>query len=296
VRVRGALIPRVRPFSGVRSVGHAAAVLLGCLLVSATLLHAAGGPADLGPPPPSAAAPFSGTSERADVLLARVYASAARDDEFVELVNVRADGIGLGSWSLSDGEAVATFPPEVVLPPGGRIVVTRNSTSYAEDLLAAADFTWDRGDARQMEGGVLRLADDGDEVFLTDPSGTLVDVLVFGDSPYAGPGWMGPPARSMGRGEIAVRRDDPLGFPLDRDDATDWDGPRVYRLGQSNVALDPVASSGPISALVLVSDEGSTRIPLSDRRSSIANRPSGVSRISTWAAATNGSSRMTSIS
>ena len=250
MRVRGPLILLRGPSPVVRTVGPTAAILLGWLLVSAPLLHAAGGPNALGTPPPSAAAPFSGTEDRAEVLISRVYASAARDDEFVELENVHAAPVDLSGWSLSDGEANVSFPLDVVVPPGGRIVVTRNSTSYAEDVLAPADFTWERGDARRMEGGVLRLADAGDEVLLADEQGGLVDALAYGDSLYSGPGWEGPAARGTGRGELAVRARDSSGFLVDVGDAADWDGRRTYRLGQSELDIESIESDGPATAVV----------------------------------------------
>src|SRR5437762_3494722 len=70
---------------------------------------------------------------------------------------------------------------------------------------AAADFTFDRGEAREMEGGVLRLADAGDEILLLDANASVIDAYVWGDSSYTGPGWTTRPAEKMGRGEIAVR-------------------------------------------------------------------------------------------
>src|SRR5439155_1055932 len=126
--------------------------------------------------PPSfgpAAASFSSGGDP-EVLLVRVYASAVRDDEFVEIENDRDEALDLTGWTLSDGEAAAAFPVDSSVPAKGRILVTRNATSYGEDTLAAADFTFDRGEARAMEGGVLRLADAGDEILLLDAKASVL--------------------------------------------------------------------------------------------------------------------------
>ena len=198
------------------------------LLAALSLLPTAAG-LDPPPPPPPAVAPFflaPGT------LLSRVHAASARDDEFVEIANTGWETADLSGWGLSDGEARALFPYGTTLPPGARLVATRNATSFEEEVLQPADFTWDLGDAPHMEGGVLRLADTGDEVLLLDEAGALVDAYAFGASPYAGPGWTGTPARALGRGGVAVRASSD-GRLVDRDTALDWDGLRDVRIGQS---------------------------------------------------------------
>ncbi len=211
--------------------------LFAALLLAAPPLGAAREAETLPPSLEPAAAPFS-FGPNATLLIVRVYSSAARDDEFVEVGNARSDPFDLAGWSLTDGEASAIFPADSVVPAGGRLLITRNSTSYREDTLAAADFTFEKGEARRMEGGVPRLADSGDEIFLLNSNGSVVDGYVWGDSPYDGPGWIGRPAEKMGRGEIAVRIRDANAVWLDREVAEDWEGLRRYRLGQSAFEFD----------------------------------------------------------
>lgn len=233
---------------------RAALTVLAILATSASLPPTARGTDDVGPFPPSPAVSFSG-SEPGTVLITRVYANAARDDEFVELGNPGFDPIDLAGWSLTDGEATATFPFDATLPGGGQILVTRNATSYAEDTLAAADFAFEEGDARRMEGGVLRLADAGDEVLLLDSAQTVVDVYAWGDSTYEGSGWTGRAADRMGRGEIAVRLRNEMGAWVDRDIAEDWEGLRRHRLGQSSFETETLEIKGTATA-ILSPDEG----------------------------------------
>ncbi len=201
-----------------------------------------------------ASAPFS-DAPLPDALLVRVYANTARDDEFVEIGNPHPEPVDVSGWALTDREATATFPLDSILPAGGRLLVTRNATSYTEDTLEAADFSMGPGDARQMEGGALRLADAGDEVLLIDRTGTVVDAYSWGDSSYGGPGWIGRAADRIGRGEIAVRGRDLAGEWVDRNAAEDWEGLRHYRLAQSSFDIGPLELRGATTA-VLSPDAG----------------------------------------
>ncbi len=247
------LSPRPRlpdPVAGERTPWGAA--LVAVWLLAAAPLPPGRGPADAGLPLLPAAHPFSTEALDREILLARVYANAARDDEFIELANVGPGPADMGGWGLTDREATARFPPGTALVGGGRLVLTRNATAYAENLLRPADFTWDQGDAPHLLGGLLRLADGGDEVLLVDGGDAVVDAYVYGTSDYAGTGWAGSPAPATGRGIVAVRgRGDAR---VDSDRADDWVGPRPFRLGQSDFTVPPVAVDGPIVSLISPDD------------------------------------------
>jgi len=191
------------------------------------------------PAPTSSPFSWEGGSE---VKIVRVYADAVRDDEFVEIANLGTDAVDIAGWTLTDLEASAAFPAGASIPAGGRVVATKNATAYAEDTLEGASFTYGSGEAPRMEGGALRLADAGDEVLLLSPTGDVLDAYVQSDAGYAGPGWTGPPARDLGRGEVAVRGS-LGGATTDTDTAIDWDGVRDHRLGQSQFAFDAVLTA-----------------------------------------------------
>jgi len=228
--------------------------LFAALVLASSPLWAESEAEPLLPRPRPASAPFS-DAPQPDALLVRVYANTARDDEFVEIGNPRPESTNVSGWALTDREGTATFPLDSILPAGGRLLVTRNATSYAEDTLEAADFSMWPGDARQMEGDALRLADAGDEVLLIDPSGAVVDAYAWGDSSYVGAGWIGRAAERMGRGEVAVRGRDLAGGWIDRDAAEDWEGIRHHRLGQSMFDIGPFELRGATTA-VLSPDAG----------------------------------------
>ena len=246
-----------------RIPGAALAALVAVVILASSPLPLGREAESLRAPPPRPAPELFSSTEATSVLLTRIYANAARDDEFVEIANPTPVELDLAGWSLTDGEATAMFPSDASIPAGVRLVITRNSTSYAEDSLASADFTFEQGDARRLEGGVLRLADDGDEVRLVDAFGRIVDAYVWGDSSDAGAGWIGRPSVAMGRGEIAVRSETDLGGWIDSDGAGDWEGLRRHRLGQSTFAprefqvgggltpvLSPDAGDGPLRSFL----------------------------------------------
>src|SRR5437899_6360803 len=245
---------RVERSRSVRAQGRARAAWLAALLLASSPLRAESEADHLRPLSRPASAPFFQASPP-DALLVRVYASTARDDEFVEIGNPRPQSLDRSGWTSTDGEGTARCLVESILLAGGRLLVTRNAKSYVEDTLEAADFTLGAGDARQMEGEVLRLADAGDEVVLLDSAGTVVDVYAWGDSSYVDAGWTGRAAERMGRGEIAVRAPDGNGGWIDRDTADDWEDLRHHRLGQSSFNPRPIELQGATTA-VLSPDAG----------------------------------------
>ncbi len=238
-----------------RDPGPALSALVVALVLVSSPLLAGREAVPLRTPPLRPAPALFPLAEGTGVLLTRVYANAARDDEFVEIGNAGYEAIDMSGWSLTDGEARSTFPLDAIIPPASRLVVTRNSTSYTQDTLAIADFTFDRGDARPMEGGVLRLADTGDEIRLIDATGGVADAYLWGESSDLGVGWMGRPADAMGRGQIAVRASDRRGGWVDTDSAQDWEGFRRYRLGQSGFAPEAFEIRASLTA-VLSPDAG----------------------------------------
>ncbi len=258
MRVRAPLILVAAPLRGVTDAGtHLAAALLVAVLLASGPLLPDRGTADMAPSLAPAVPPFSAEDLGSEALLTRVYANAARDDEFIEVGNAGPTSVDLSGWALTDREAIARFPMGTVLEAGRRVVIARNATSYAEDVLKAADFTWDQGAAPHMLGGVLRLADAGDEVLLLNASDAVVDAYVYGSSSYAGPGWSGPAVPAPSRGEVAVRAGADL--PQDRDRAEDWMDVRPHRLGQSAFDAPAVTIDGSIVPIISP-DDGPGRI------------------------------------
>jgi phosphatidylserine/phosphatidylglycerophosphate/cardiolipin synthase-like enzyme len=239
-------------------IAAAAIVMLLLLPLSVAFLPGDGRAAAVPPTPPpdGPVHPLlsSASSEAAAtlpaVLLAAVYYYADRDDEFFVLANPGETAVDLTGWSVTDLEATVTFPSGATVAAGAALTATRNTTSYAEDTLTQADFTYDRGPGPRLLGdGPIRLNNDGDEVLLVDPQGRVVDAFVYGGSVYAGDGWEGDPAEKVGRGKIS-KRAVVDGVFQDTDTAADWDALRSYGLGQSDFPLRTFDVDGDIVAFL----------------------------------------------
>lgn len=144
-------------------------------------------------------------------------------DEAVRLINTSDRPVSLAGWSLSDGgSALATITAEIKLSPG-------EGTWLARDLVAfRTSFGEDAGYQPARWPG---FANEGDEVFLLDEQGRLMDTLVYMNGNTLQAGWSGSatwPYKVTGvfgvEGQILYRRRDPgSGRPvIDTDTASDW--------------------------------------------------------------------------
>ena len=97
----------------------------------------------------------------------------ARDDEFIELLNVTADPVDLSGWQITDGYAVRyAFPEGAELMPGRALVLFGGGdpATFAE-LPGALVFVAEHG---------LGLNNTGDTITLLDVEGVMEDQVVFG--------------------------------------------------------------------------------------------------------------------
>ena len=220
-------------------------------------------PAGLPPPsPPLFPAPPSGTGTRGPlppILLVEAFYFALRDDEYVVLTNPGPAAVDLSGWRLTDREGAVEFPANASLAAGARAVIARNATSYREDTLDDAEYTYGAGNATRMivVGRIPQLNNDGDEVLVLDPAGAIVDAFVYGGSTYTGSGWTGRPAAKLTMGKRAVRAAVP-GGPVDTDTGADWDSLRSYGLGQSEVPFRSFDIEGRATASLSPDDSLST--------------------------------------
>jgi cardiolipin synthase A/B len=204
----------------------------GILLVLVGAMTAWSG--DTGALPATAAGALPATAPA--VVIAALFPDgfAADDlDEAIELWNVGGETVGLGGWSVSDGEGSVTFPSGASLPSDGRVWLARDAGAFTGTFGHAPDWSWSRLD-RGVKllatlGGGPALANDGDEVVLRRGNGALVDAVAYGDGAAPG-GWVGPPVRPYrtasisASGQVLYRKLDPAaGAPIaDTDRLADW--------------------------------------------------------------------------
>src|SRR2546426_8967016 len=214
-------------------------------------------PSPVGPAPPSPhlfPATGSGGGTRGGlplVAILEVYYFAIRDDEAIVLANPGPGAFDLSGWRLTDREGTIEFPGGASLPGRARVAITRNATSYFEDTLTSAAYTYGPGNGTRMilVGRTPQLSSDGHGVLLRSPSGEVVDAFVYGASTYSGEGWMGFPAAKVPHGKRAVRAS-PDGEYRDTNSAKDWDSPRSYGVGQSDLPFERFEIAGTAVAFL----------------------------------------------
>jgi phosphatidylserine/phosphatidylglycerophosphate/cardiolipin synthase-like enzyme len=182
-----------------------------------------------------------------DILITEVYFNNQRDDEYICLVNSGTSEVNITGWIVTDQEGDVSFPNGTIFDPGGRICLTHNATSYYEDLLVEADFTYAKGDAEPMwtYGGQLALRNDGDEVVLQTQYGREVDSFVWGDTDASGLGWEGETADITRKGAVAKRQSDNGRF-VDTNSSHDWNSLKDFGVGQSDFERESFTVKGQV--------------------------------------------------
>ncbi len=185
------------------------------------------------------------------IVVEEFYASAPDGAEYFVLACTGFQ-IPLDGWSVTDGEGTVTFVGGAVLVTGERMVVSWDPGSYASAYGCLPDVGLDGslGAPLYSYSGTFRLADDGDTIAVTSPSGMLSDVVVYGDSLSPVAGWTGDPLPSPRSGEV-VKRVMGANGPVDTDAATDWFHFREHRYGYTSFgAVSALVPAGQLTAFV----------------------------------------------
>lgn len=146
-------------------------------------------------------------------------------DEAVRLINVSGTAVDLSNWRLNDGvdTSYATIPPGTTLAAGDTIWLTTDAASFTRQFGFAPDVI--------PNGTWPGYSNTGDEVILSDDTGTVIDTLVYEGGATATTGWSGTavypytvPSVFGAEGQILYRmRSQATGQPVpDTDTAADW--------------------------------------------------------------------------
>ncbi len=127
-------------------------------------------------------------SEDPGIFISRVCASYP--GEFISFTN-HGTAVDLEGWRISDGEGSVTFNTSLVVPAGGSLTWSAPGSFFRQ--LYPAEACIGDGASEIILKGSLKLADAGDQVYLFDGYGTLVDLVCYGNVEPQGP-WTGPPA------------------------------------------------------------------------------------------------------
>jgi len=172
-------------------------------------------------------------------------------DEYIRIHNPTDFPADISGWELTDLEDSIFFPQNTILDPKQSMFIAKNASAFNEETTLAADFEYGTDSLEeipQMFGGVLNLVNTRDEVILNDEAGAIVDAVIYGESTYVGPDWVGPPIPAAKEGIILERdRDESNNLYVDTDSNDDWDDNRIYVVGQSHFEYETFAYMGEIT-------------------------------------------------
>lgn len=160
-------------------------------------------------------APMAGAAPILVAVVPDLPGASAGDEAFAVGSTVAAD---LSGWTVGDGESTWAFPAGTRLEPGVPLWVVGNATAWA-----AHD-----GPLPFVAAGTeaLRLGNDGDDLVLIAPDGTVADAMEYGDGKA-----FDPPASA---GLVLQRIPQGRGW-TDTYSAGDWRTPRMHRIGESSL-------------------------------------------------------------
>jgi len=153
-------------------------------------------------------------------------------DESAALMNLTSSPIDLQDHQVCDRQYCVTFPSHII-QPGEILWITKTATVFESEFGFSADLEYG-GDSDpavpDMTGTAPTFSNTGEEAYLKDPLGVVVDALVYegGDTTIAD--WSGDAVYPYNNGffgmegQILYRRlDETTGLPVvDTDTASDW--------------------------------------------------------------------------
>ena len=188
------------------------------------------------------------------VLIVAVYYDtylSYEPEEFVKLYNPTSSAVDLSDWYITDGTETVRFPPGASIGTGESLYVTPNATAFKREMTIDADYEHEvDSDPTVLQMiDTIGLANAGDEVILMDDTGTVVDVVIYGTSTYAGEGWQGDAVPTDSEGVVTERdSSETTGEYEETDTKEDWDDNRRYWVGQSHFEVEAFSFSGDVTA------------------------------------------------
>jgi hypothetical protein len=192
--------------------------------------------------------------EGSPIKICKLFYRSSEETEFIGLFNPSNDLIDIGGWRISDGEnsysGTIVFPSGTEIPSKGHLYIANKATIFNDIMGLMPDFEYGNSSALvpEMEGGEPpSFAMNSDEVRLMTEIGILTDIVVYGESDYDGPGWLGPPISDAKKGEYLIRNfDDTSNAYEDTNTALDWNHMRSYKPGQSDYDFETFNYSGEL--------------------------------------------------
>jgi len=180
-------------------------------------------------------------------------------NEFIAITNPTNTSIDLARCSITDEpteppqtQTRVTFPTPSLIPANTTWTLTANATWYAFETGNLPTYEWTNAQPAiplLISHGSLGLSNTAGTIALTDPTGTCIDLLCYGNTTVPDVGWNGDPLPAPQTGVI-LTRNTYNGTPLDTDSAADWTHPRVFHIGQTNLLPLTLLSDAQITCFV----------------------------------------------
>ncbi|WP_183163875.1 phospholipase D-like domain-containing protein [Alteribacter keqinensis] len=203
---------------------------------------------------------FSSVAAEADnIIITEVYYDthmSFEPDEYVAITNPLSNNVDISGWQIGDDGTKAVFPQGTIMEGGETFYIVREANIIIEQNILSGitpQFEFSENtdpSVPNMAGANPRFANGGDEVFLKDGSGEIIDVVVYGSSDYEEIGWTGDPAARGSSGDVLRRNQvERTGAWIDTDSRSDWDSLkgnplaetadlRTYKQAQSDLDLE----------------------------------------------------------
>lgn len=170
------------------------------------------------------------------VLITGVYDDpfvAGEASEAIQIQNMSGAVVGVGNWTLGDGEGMVAFPEGASLEAGQRIWVSKSATAFLGEFgfLPAYEYGGNSdANVPDMTGSAPSLNNSGDQVILRDEGGDVVDAMVYGNASLSAPDWIGEGVQPYEFGSASVegqilfrKRGESDGMPIaDTNTRADW--------------------------------------------------------------------------
>lgn len=180
--------------------------------------------------------PTARAAPSASVLITGVYYDpfmTGEASEAVQIQNVTASPISIGQWTISDGEGDVKFPNDAMLGARAKIWLSRSASAFKTEFGFSPEYEYDEdSDASvpNMIGTAPSLTNTGDQVYLKNDAGVVIDAMVYGNAVLGAPDWSGAAVQpyvfgtASKEGQILFRKQQESdGLPVaDTDTQADW--------------------------------------------------------------------------
>ncbi|UCE74626.1 MAG: lamin tail domain-containing protein, partial [Methanomassiliicoccales archaeon] len=192
------------------------------------------------------------SSQERSVIISELFYKASEEFEYISIYNPQEAAINIGGWRILDGQysysGTILFPENAQLPLLEHFYIANNALIFHEIMGFYPDFEYGNSSPAipdMISHECPSFAIQKDEALLLDEYGSLIDIIIYGDSEFDGPGWTGSPIPDAIKGEFLRRNfdhDNP-GYE-DTNTSLDWEHIRHYKPGQSRFEYESHSYTG----------------------------------------------------